>query len=291
MTAKPRTRLAVAVAASTTLLGTALVAGERTWDFTTDPTTDADPIRVYQEGFFNLLGEQVYYSGTGGNPGGFLGITWPIGSSSTIAVFPDIDDGKIVTAFKMEMDLRVGSPRQNERPADGFSINFARSNDDVLLNDPPTSGMFATSGAVETGTRTGLSVIFDTWAGNQLPDGGDIEGIIVRVDNVTVLRQAMPTRNGTCEDDTSLQTGPRNTQYWIDHPFDIEPDAPYGEDSWTNLCWQRLSVELDTNSQLTVIWKGRRCWITWTRRSSRQPVVWCWPAERVARMSTLISTT
>jgi hypothetical protein len=40
---------------------------------------------------------------------------------------------------------------------------------------------------------TGIAICFDTWAGNTLPDGADIEGIIVRVDNVTILRQEMPT--------------------------------------------------------------------------------------------------
>jgi hypothetical protein len=33
--------------------------------------------------------------------------------------------------------------------------------------------------------------------------------------------------------------------------------AAFHPDSWTNLCWQPLSVEVNSNSQVTVIWKGR----------------------------------
>jgi len=100
-------------------------AGEVTYDFNTDPTTGANPIKIYQQGFLNDNGDSVYWKDSGGNPGGFLGITWPLGSSTTIAVFPDIDNGKIVTAFKFECDLRIGNPQQDARAADGLSINFA----------------------------------------------------------------------------------------------------------------------------------------------------------------------
>ncbi len=246
-----------------------------TWNFDTDPTLPSDPhpIQVFQGQAFaykDSTGNSVYWKGSGGNPGGFLGVTWPIGSSSTIVVFPDIDNGKLVTAFKIDADLRVGNPQQNERAADGFSVNFARSDDPAVATPDPNN--FATSGAVETGTQTGLAISFDTWSGNTLPDGADIEGIIVRVDNATVLRYAMPTRNGACNDATSLQTGPRNLSYWTwaktngfnQDPSAIDtnavppvsPDLAFAPDSWTNLCWQHLSVELDNTSKLTVIWKG-----------------------------------
>lgn len=231
-------------------------AGTVTYTFDTDPTTGPNAIQIFQTGFADSGGTSVYWKAAGGNPGGFLGITWPLGSSTTIALFPDIDQGKIVTAFKFECDLRIGNPQQNERAADGFSINFARANDDVFQNH--SSGDFATGGAVETGTKTGLAISFDTWSGNTLPDGADIEGIIVRVDNVTVLRQSMPTRNGECTDTTSLQTGPRNLPYWDDARANgTLPDAAFLPESWTNLCWQPLSVELDSQSKLTVIYKGR----------------------------------
>ncbi|MFO1501584.1 MAG: PA14 domain-containing protein [Verrucomicrobiota bacterium] len=237
------------------LAGTAK-AGQVTYDFTTDPKTGANPLQIVQAGFADSTGESIYWKAAGGNPGGFLGITWPIGSSTTIAVFPDIDAGKVITAFTLETDLRIGSPQQNERPADGFSINFARNSDPVFETTDASS--FATSGAVETGTKTGIAICFDTWAGNALPDGADIEGIIVRVDNVTVLRQAMPTRNGACADNTSLQTGPRPVDYWTAAVNDgTLPDAAFVEASWTNLCWQPLKVELDPTAKLSVTYKGR----------------------------------
>jgi hypothetical protein len=251
--------LLAALGSSSVVLACAIsaVAGSVTYNFNTDPTSGANAIRVYQEGgFVNSLGENVYWRPEGGNTGGFLGITWPIGGSSTIAVFPDIDGGKIVTSFRFECDLRVGNPQQQERAADGFSINFARTTDPVFVNDPPSSGNFATSGAVETGTRTGIAISFDTWSGNTLPDSADIEGIIVRVDNRTILRQAMPTRNGACDDNTSLQTGPRSAAYWTAERGNL-PDSAYVPGAWSTLCWQPLIVELDEQSRLTVIWKGR----------------------------------
>ena len=232
------------------------LAGTATWDFTTDPTTlNVNPIAVYQSGFADSGGTSVYWKDSGGDPGGFLGLTWPLKGSSSIVLFPDIDSGKIVTSFTFDCDLRIGNPQQNVRAADGFSINFARSTDPVFQNH--SSGDFATSGAVETGTKTGIAVSFDTWAGNGLPDGSDIEGIIVRVDNKTVLRKSIPTRNGTCDDITSLQTGPRDLPYWTQAIADgTMPDAVFLPGAWAGLCWKHLTVDLDTSSKLTVTWKG-----------------------------------
>src|SRR4030095_5616048 len=155
------------------------------------------------------------------------------------------------TALKFECDLRIGNPQQNERAADGFSINFARATDPVFENH--ASSDFATGGAVETGTQTGLAICFDTWSGNTLPDGADIEGIIVRVDNKTILRQPMPTRNGACDDTTSLQTGPRDLPYWdAAKAADQMPDAAFDPASWAGLCWKPLIVDLDVAGKLTV---------------------------------------
>jgi PA14 domain len=232
------------------------LAGSATWDFTTDPTTGANPIEIYPTGFLDSTGTSINWMATGGDPGGFLGLTWPLGGSSTIVLFPDIDNGKTVTAFEFECDLRIGNPQQSDRAADGFSINFARNNDPVFANHATSD--FATSGAVETGTTTGVAISFDTWSGNALPDGADIEGIIVRVDNKTVLRQSVPTRNGACDDVTSLQTGPRDLPYWQAAAASATPlpDAAFQPDSWKGLCWQHLKVTLDDSSKLTVVWKG-----------------------------------
>jgi len=233
------------------------LAGTATWDFTTDPTTLAvNPIQVFQAGFLDDSGSSVYWKDAGGNPGGFLGLCWPIGGSSSIILFPDIDQGKIVTTFTFDCDLRIGNPQQDPRAADGFSINFARSNDPLFANH--SANDFATVGCPETGSQTGIAISFDTWSGNTLPDGADIEGIIVRVDNKTVLRQSVPTRNGACDDVTSLQTGPRDTAYWTQAKADgTLPGAAFLPVTWEGLCWKHLTVDLDNSSKLTVTWKGK----------------------------------
>lgn len=223
---------------SASLLVAVAHAGTATYNFDTDPSS-----------ILTIGGNNPQpWQASGGKTGGFLAITYPEGGQSTIVVFPDIDAGKVVTAFTFECDLRVGNPHLNVRPADGFSVNFARAGDPVLLD--PTPAGFAASGAPETGTTTGIAISFDTWAGNALPDGPDLEGIIVRVDNKTVLKQPMPTRSGACDDITSLQTGPRDLAYW-----DAGGD-PQTEGSWAGLCWQPFSIELDNAGKLTVKYKN-----------------------------------
>ena len=83
---------------------------------------------------------------------------------------------------------------------------------------------------------------FDSWGGNSLADSDDVEGIIVRVDNQTILKHPLPTRNGRCGDVTSLQTGNR-------------VGRTSGKDP-TVLCWQTLDLELDLDGFLRVTWKG-----------------------------------
>jgi hypothetical protein len=228
---------AVGLAAS----GATALAGSATFDFGTDPATIPGFI-------FNGNNDQPWQP-SGGNPGGFLAVTYPEGGQFGIVLFPDIDAGKLVKAFKFEADLRVGNST-GDRAADGFSVSFARGNDPILA-DPTTQGVFA-GGIAEGGSTTGIAVSFDTWSGNTLPDGPDIEGIIVRVDNVTINRTALPTRHGACNDNTSLQTGPRDAAYWA---AGGDPRAP---ESWAGLCWQPLTIDLAEDGKLTVIWKGRR---------------------------------
>jgi hypothetical protein len=233
--------------------GSSVSAGTATYDFSTDPTFAGD-FMVGGNG-----ANQYPWQPSGGNPGGFLGLTYPLNDLFTSMVFPDIDGGALVTAFKFEADLRIGNST-GARAADGFSISFARANDPVLANLPnslSSQGNFG--GAAEFGTTTGIAISFDTWAGNTLPDGvrdfpvgaeNDPGGIIVRVDNTTILRQPLPLYHGACEDPNSLQTGPRDPDYWA------AGGNPFWEESWATLCWQRLSVELDPMGKLTVIWKG-----------------------------------
>jgi len=229
----------------TALSGSIGYAGSLNYDFSTDPSQGADPIVV---GGTN----PDYYVAAGGNPGGFLAITYPIGSQKTQIVFPDTDPGKVVTAFEFSCDLRVGNP-QTERAADGFSISFARDGDPIL-EDPVNSDMFGGNCCAETGTQTGIAVSFDTWSGNTFPsdpkDTTDIEGIIVRVDNVTVKKISLPTRNGLADDLTSLQTGPRDAAYW-DGGGDPKDPA-----SWAGLAWKPFSISLKEDGKLTVKYKG-----------------------------------
>ena len=61
---------------------------------------------------------------------------------NTVVVLPDLTDGKPITGFSVEMDLRMGNGTGDQQ-ADGFSINFARQNPslggrmDPMLADLP----------------------------------------------------------------------------------------------------------------------------------------------------------
>ncbi len=151
--------------------------------------------------------------GTNGFPktGGYLSISDATnGNNNLVFVFPDIDNGLPIQGFQIDMDMRVGNGTLG-RPADGFSISFARSGDPVLVNATNlTVGGFAGgdgsvaaalnpagSTDVENGTKTGVAVVFDAWQGNYLPDtppvngpgtSTDREGIAVRVDDSTFVQ-------------------------------------------------------------------------------------------------------
>lgn len=212
-------------------------AGTTTFDFTQDPST-SNLIIVG-----NHAGEA--YKTEGGNPGAYLSITDAVNSQNTCVIFPDFDGGKTVKAFTFSMDVRIGNGTGNSgRPADGFSISYARVGDPVLVS---ADGNGFAGGLPEAGTTTGIAVSFDAWSGNTLPDGGDVEGILVRVDNHTVLAQPLATRNGACDSTTSLQTG----------PWDGTTDNPNGTGLPDALCWQKIEVELTEEGQLTVKYKGR----------------------------------
>jgi len=234
---------AAGIAAAAALIGmSASQAADKTWDFTNDPS-----------GELTIAGNNDQpWQNAGGNPGGFLALTYPQNSQYAAIVFPNLDPGKIVTGFTLSADLRVGNPT-GDRAADGFSVSFARDGDPILA-DPSTDAGFGGRCCAETGTRTGIAVSFDTWSGNTFPndpaDTTDIEGIIVRVDDVTVKKVGLPTRNGACDDLTSLQTGGRDAAYWANG------GDPRVADSWKTLCWKPMAVNLTTDGKLTVSWKG-----------------------------------
>lgn len=214
-------------------------AGNRTFNFDTDPSAE---LRIFGN-------NPVVYVGAGGNPetGGYISITDAVNSQNSSIIFPDIDGGVPVKAFTFSADLRVGNATGNDgRPADGFAVSYARSGDPVLVaadENPDAVGGAYAAGLPEAGTTTGIAIGFDVWSGNTLPDGADIEGLIVRVDNVTVLRQALATRNGACDDVNSIQTGPYNP--------DTAGDA-------SGLCWAKLEVALAEDGKLSVSYKGRK---------------------------------
>jgi len=233
---------AAGIAAAAALIGmSAAQAADKTWDFTNDPA-----------GELTIAGNNDQpWQNAGGNPGGFLALTYPQGSQYAAVVFPNLDPGKIVTGFTVSADLRVGNPT-GDRAADGFSVSFARDGDPILA-DPGSDSGFAGRCCAETGTRTGIAVSFDTWSGNTFPndpaDTTDIEGIIVRVDDVTVKKVGLPTRNGACDDLTSLQTGPRDAAYWTGG------GDPRAAGSWAGLCWKPFAINLTTDGKLSVSWK------------------------------------
>lgn len=193
--------------------------------------------------------EAPMWRDTGGvNNSGYVALLDAVNSKYAAIMFPDFDAGLVVKSFTFDADLRIGNAVGNSgRPADGFSISYARASDPVvadLAQEPPVynGNNFSIPGAPEGGVRNGLSICFDTWSGNTWPTGeGDIEGIIVRVDNVSVAKIPMTTRNGGCTDATSLQTGP-----W-DGADTGSPDG---------LCWAHLDVEVNDAGEVTVTWKG-----------------------------------
>jgi hypothetical protein len=190
-------------------------------------------------------------------------------------IFPDIDDGAPVKAFKITADLRVGNG--TEAPADGFSISYVRDSDRVLSNalnvttsggtdpvyDPRIGNLFgfaggdslaqgsdpAGSGLPENGTKTGVSILFDAWKGNWLPDGtggtpgNDVVGISVRVDDVTLIQKSVNQNNFDCSNTNSMQTGPYDA---------TQPNA------YQVLNWCKLEVEKTADNKVTVTWKGAK---------------------------------
>ena len=122
------------VSVATLGIGFPANAGEKTWDFETDPFDEFPYIASSQEDF--VWGGQGWDDwGAEGNPGGFFSISEATGGTWTIAVLPDIDNGEFVKAFNMKMDLRMGNGT-TDRPADGISINFARSEGPGVDGDP-----------------------------------------------------------------------------------------------------------------------------------------------------------
>ena len=223
--------------------GGELTGGSITFDFETDVLQDerlivatTQPDFIWQDGESSCGAGRVCVGGN--NSKGFLSLTEARNDIRSAVIFPELDEGQAVEAFRITADIRMGSG-STDRTGDGFSLNFARAGDPVLLSGGE-SGFYG--GQFENGVSQGIVVGFDSWGGNSLPDGDDVEGIIIRIDDQTILKHPMATRNGRCSDQTSMQTGARLTQFAGRNP--------------SGLCWQTLELELDLDGFRRVTWKG-----------------------------------
>ena len=222
-------------------------AGEVTFDFEEDPLEAS--VQIFTSPDYEVWSAFTPFEGLG-NPDEFLILTPAAGSHTAKLIFPDIDDGALVKAFTLTADIRTGNGT-TPRPADGFSISYARADDPILEEGP---GNYAPPGPAEAGARTGVVVTFDTWAGNSLQDGSpDYEGVYVHVDGVPVGGVRLNTRHGDCDDPDSLQTGPRT-----DNSADVQDEYGLGAvgGNPNSLCWQPLEVSMDENGVLNVKYKG-----------------------------------
>lgn len=234
-----------ALIAAGALCAGSVLGGTVTFDFNSDPN-----------GILNFFGAAYWVSSGGaggGDTNGYLSITDAGNGQRGVIIFDDFDSGQVVKAFTFEADLRIGNGTQN--PADGFSVNYARANDPVFADNGASwaQGQNCEANLPEEGTRTGIAIGFDAWdsggTAGSLCDvasqsiGVDVAALTVRVDNILVGQFPLPTRNGSCTDATSLQTGPYDAN---------NPNSPDG------LCWAKLKVDLAENGQLSVWWKGKQ---------------------------------
>jgi hypothetical protein len=202
-----------------------------------DPGSDGT-LTIYRSGDPDAPDAGRWFS-TGGSPddtvggatNGYLSLTYTNGHRAAV-VFKDLDSGHPIKGFTLSMDVRVGAG--SDSPADGFSVNFARTGDPVLDGG---DGFAATPAGEENlpeeGTTTGLAVCFDAWQSGE----GDVVGLTVRADNVIVTNIPMPVLNGACSDAKSIQTGPNDK-------------------GLAGLCWQPVVIEWTTNQMLNVSYKG-----------------------------------
>jgi len=256
-------------AALAVALTTSTRAGSAAWNFNNwYDGTSTNLIFAGDDTTITELSYQQWFYGSGsGDPftNGFLQLTPALDGRNLAVVFPDIDNGAPVKAFKLTMDVRAGNG--DEHAADGFSISYVRESDVALSNvtvyvnpstgrgiiwgfaggdDLATAQSPAGANLPENGCKSGVAVAFDCWAGNWLPDTSDNrdrEGIAVRVDDKTLTQVPMTEWNGGCDNTNSLQTGP-----WANN----------GGATYDGLGWCKLEVEKTVDNKVNVTWKGRK---------------------------------
>jgi hypothetical protein len=314
----------VSVAAGWTLTATA---GDHFYNF--DPP-NGDPATsgfiLYGANAANAWHTNNGASGT--DTDGFLEITPAVNNENLGVLFPldyftNADQSLValpLKGFLIEADVRIGNAvGNNGRPADGFSISFAKSSGQSAFNiadDPviywgkqanfrgwaggdadtqalePSSFNYATgggamdptvcdSGTAENGTKTGVSVQFDTWAGNRIINQNgqaDADNVGWRVHFNGKMLERIVVSQITASPDGSPGNNLNGLAVCpaIDSTFDQDPSCTalvcadtntiqtgiYSADSGgdvSNLCWTHFSVELTTNTPhlLTVKFKGR----------------------------------
>ncbi len=308
-------------------------AGDHLYDFN---PPNGDPVKNGFILFgSNTNGYQTNGGFTGVDGDGFLEITPSIGNQNLGILFPldyftNADNSLTALplfGFELDVDVRTGNcTGNNGRPADGFSISFASSLDPVVYwgkqgqfrgwggGDSqtqavePSSYNYVTgtgnmdplpcdSGDAENGTKTGVSVQFDTWQGNFIVDetgtapaaANDNVGWRVHYNGKMIERiNSIPASGGLAHnpggggwDQNGLYVCPPIDPTFADFTqlTTCEPailadtntieTGPYYTDqddgsthsgSYTNLGWAHLSVVLTTNSPhlLTVTYKGRK---------------------------------
>jgi hypothetical protein len=150
-------RKVLAILTSTLLNTLGAQAASVTYDFNTDPSAVLDFGGTLWDGTTaSHTGSAAWRSSGGAGPvgnttngpvkgvpgDGFLQITFatvacgstPVAFSSYLSgcvLFDDFDKGLVVAGFTFDCDLRIGNG--DPSPADGFSINYARANDPVLV--------------------------------------------------------------------------------------------------------------------------------------------------------------
>ncbi len=234
----PMLQKALATATACVLLALTAQASTNYIDFNSDPSLNGLLTVLRRTG---AAGGGTWYSSDGApsdpfGTNGYFSITDATPGQRCTILFSDLDTNLVIKAFTFSMDIRVGR-FDAVQPADGFSINYARANDPVIVHGDGTGYAASPTGEAdleEEGTTTGLAVTFDSW----FSGGADVVGITVRVDNTIVTNIPMPVAGGGCTNLQSIQTGDTNAL------------------STADLCWTKLIVQLTTNGLLNLQYKG-----------------------------------